>query len=224
METGNKELILINNQRRKMAAQASNVKLPSLNRQRKYNDDSDDEAVPVTRFRPKNRKKIKPSQWKKLTDLEKSRYMAFHLFLNCFALPKYEPPTKEALKSQKESIKRIRDAKAKLTAIRQFEQSQFDEEKEKHSQLIGQLKAAEARNRLRLMRIRYENNREAEMNHLIACQPTSLRAIRLQTLVPPRPKPTQFDDLLDKLERVRVENIIEDDRELTITRELTRAI
>ncbi|EDV23176.1 uncharacterized protein TRIADDRAFT_58198 [Trichoplax adhaerens] len=141
METGNKELILINNQRRKMAAQASNVKLPSLNRQRKYNDDSDDEAVPVTRFRPKNRKKIKPSQWKKLTDLEKSRYMA-----------------------------------------------------------------------------------EAEMNHLIACQPTSLRAIRLQTLVPPRPKPTQFDDLLDKLERVRVENIIEDDRELTITRELTRAI
>lgn len=45
------------------------------------------------------------------------------------------------------------------------------------------------------------------MNHLIACQPTSLRAIRLQTLVPPRAKATQFDDVLDKLE-VKMSDIL----------------
>ena len=32
-------------------------------------------------------------------------------------------------------------------------------EKDKHEKLIGQLKAAEARNRIRIMRLRYESNR-----------------------------------------------------------------
>ena len=53
----------------------------------------------------------------------------------------------------------------------------------------------------------YKINKEAEMNHLIACQPTSLRAIRLQTLVPPRTKATQFDDILDKLEVKLFDNL-----------------
>ena len=32
-------------------------------------------------------------------------------------------------------------------------------EKDKHEKLIGQLKAAESRNRIRIMRLRYESNR-----------------------------------------------------------------
>ena len=40
----------------------------------------------VARFRPKNRKKIKASQWKKLTDMEKSRYMAVSI-TSQFSIP-----------------------------------------------------------------------------------------------------------------------------------------
>lgn len=91
-------------------------------------------------------------------------------------------------------------------------------EKDKHAKLIGQLKAAEARNRLRIMRLRYQANRAQEINHLISCQPSALKAVRLQALVPAKPETTDRPDILDKLERNRIESLLEDNKGLLVNR------
>jgi len=91
-------------------------------------------------------------------------------------------------------------------------------ERDKHARLIGQLKAAEARNRLRIMRLRYQANRAQEIGHLIACQPVALKAVRLQALVPPYPDMRDKGDHLDKMDRVRVESLLEDAKGLLTNR------
>lgn len=58
------------------------------------------------------------------------------------------------------------------------------QEKERHDRLIGQLKAAEARNRTRLLKMRYVNLKEDESEHLIDSQPTALHAARLEAFLP----------------------------------------
>ena len=57
-------------------------------------------------------------------------------------------------------------------------------ERDKHEKLIGQLKAAEARSRTRLLRKRYVNLKEDETDHLVDSQPTALRAARLEAFLP----------------------------------------
>ncbi|WAR16258.1 LKAM1-like protein [Mya arenaria] len=91
-------------------------------------------------------------------------------------------------------------------------------EREKHEKLIGQLKAAEARNRLRIMRLRYQSSRAQEIGHLIACQPTALKAVRLQALVPSYPNEKDRGDSLEKLDRERIEALLEDNKGLLINR------
>lgn len=60
-------------------------------------------------------------------------------------------------------------------------------------------RAAEARNRIRIMRLRYQANRGQEINHLISCQPTALKAVRLQALIPSKPDTFEDADSLEKL-------------------------
>ncbi|CAI9582556.1 unnamed protein product, partial [Staurois parvus] len=59
-------------------------------------------------------------------------------------------------------------------------------EQERQAKVVGQLKAAEARNRIRLMRFRFQCMRAQELNNLISCQPTARDAIRLEVFLPPR--------------------------------------
>ncbi|XP_015750257.1 PREDICTED: uncharacterized protein LOC107330123 [Acropora digitifera] len=82
-------------------------------------------------------------------------------------------------------------------------------------------RAAEARNRIRLTRLRYQNNRRSEVNHLISCQPTALKAVRLQSLVPPSQEKIHIRDLLVKNERCRVNSLLEDETGLETARILT---
>ena len=86
--------------------------------------------------------------------------------------------------------------------FRALDESSIDEaeDRDKHEKLIGQLKAAEARNRIRIMRMRYEANRGQEINHLIACQPTARKAVRLQALIPVKPEDRSQGDKLNKIE------------------------
>jgi len=60
-------------------------------------------------------------------------------------------------------------------------------------------RAAEARNRIRIMRLRYQANRGQEINHLISCQPSALQAVRLQALVPAKSELQEENDTLEKL-------------------------
>eukprot|EP00916_Digyalum_oweni_P008323 GHVL01013947.1.p1 GENE.GHVL01013947.1~~GHVL01013947.1.p1 ORF type:complete len:174 (+),score=13.41 GHVL01013947.1:126-647(+) len=158
------------------------------------------------KFRHYNQRKINAADLKKLAPQQRSRYLA------------YEDPPSHVAEAQHSTMRRLRDLKRDLLN-RQTETPREEEvERDKHARLIGQLKAAEARNRLRIMRLRYQANRAQEIGHLIACQPVALKAVRLQALVPPYPDTKDKGDQLDKLDRVRVESLIEDTNDLLVNR------
>ncbi|XP_061418593.1 protein LKAAEAR1 isoform X2 [Lethenteron reissneri] len=89
---------------------------------------------------------------------------------------------------------------------------------ERQARLIGQLKAAEARARIRALRLRYQRIRANEINHLVASQPTATKAMRLEALLPTKPSSPEPPDPLDKLQRFRIEQILEDEQGLTTKR------
>jgi len=161
----------------------------------------DDEGMRFT-----NRKKIPPAELKKLAPQQRSRYLA------------YEEPPKDVSDAQTATVKRLIDQRKRHQ--KQFEplSREEEEERDKHAKLIGQLKAAEARNRLRIMRLRYQANRAQEISHLIACQPVALKAVRLQALVPPYLEMKDKGDKLDKFDRKRVEDLLEDSKGLIVNR------
>ncbi|CAK8683344.1 unnamed protein product [Clavelina lepadiformis] len=166
------------------------------------------EGDPNKGGKTKNRKKKSPAELKKMAPQERARYMA------------YEEPTKEQQEIRDIAQKRVKDARLQVKLQRPHRSSEEELEKQKHSKLIGQLKAAEARNRIRVMRLQYQAMRAHEIKHLIACQPTSLKALRFEALVPPYIDNSNPGDQLDKLERARVELILEDEMGITINRKL----
>ncbi|XP_023482763.1 protein LKAAEAR1 isoform X2 [Equus przewalskii] len=70
---------------------------------------------------------------------------------------------------------------------------------ERQDRLLGVLKAAEARGRIRALRLRYTRMRKS-----------ARAAIRLELFLPPQLKPTRIRDPLDRQERRRVETILEE--------------
>jgi len=147
----------------------------------------------------RNRKHLSKREVQKLHPHEKSRYLA------------YEEPSKEAQHGINASRKRIAEIKKEMKRLYTPLSSQERAEAQRHEHLIGQLKAAEARNRARLLRLRYEKSRAEEVNHLVSCQPTAIKAMRLQTLLPSYPKRIKARDMLGKDERMRVETLLADE-------------
>ncbi|XP_004430563.1 PREDICTED: protein LKAAEAR1 [Ceratotherium simum simum] len=80
---------------------------------------------------------------------------------------------------------------------------------ERQERLLGVLKAAEARGRVRALRLRYTRMRAEEISLLILHQKSARAAIRLELFLPPL-KPTRIRDPLDRQERRRVETILEE--------------
>ncbi|XP_005409962.1 PREDICTED: protein LKAAEAR1 [Chinchilla lanigera] len=76
--------------------------------------------------------------------------------------------------------------------------------------LLGVLKAAEARGRVRALRLRYIRMRAEEITLLIRQQGSARAAIRLELFLPPQLKPTRIRDPLDRQERRHVETILEE--------------
>ncbi|CAF0836953.1 unnamed protein product [Brachionus calyciflorus] len=94
-------------------------------------------------------------------------------------------------------------------------------EKDRHDRLIGQLKAAEARNRNRILKMKYFNAKQDEIDHIIESQPTAIKAVRLEAFLPPvRTKKQVVSDKLNPIERRRLEAIIDDDANSLIGRRL----
>ncbi|KAJ8370737.1 hypothetical protein SKAU_G00107650 [Synaphobranchus kaupii] len=129
----------------------------------------------------------------------------------------YEEPSKEVLKVMSVTNQRLCARKTEAKKNQETAEKE-DLEKKRQDTLIGQLKAAEARNRIRLMRLRYQNKRAQEINLMIACQPTALKAVRLEMLLPTKVSQLSSCDSLDRLERRRIEEILEDEKGLTINR------
>uniref|UniRef100_H2YB69 LKAAEAR motif-containing protein 1 n=1 Tax=Ciona savignyi TaxID=51511 RepID=H2YB69_CIOSA len=162
----------------------------------------------ATHGKPKTWKKKSPHEIKKMGPQERSRYMA------------YEEPSKDIQDQLDNAHKRVKNAIQTERSLKPRLNIEDELERHKHSNLIGQLKAAEARNRIRVMRLQYQAMRAHEVKHLIACQPTSLKALRLEALVPPYIDNNNPGDQLDKLDRARVESILEDDKGITTNRKL----
>ncbi|BFZ21253.1 hypothetical protein BsWGS_24292 [Bradybaena similaris] len=140
----------------------------------------------------------KPADGKGLSLVQKSRKLA------------YEEPPKEIQDACYHTIKRLRESKRKNQSQIKPVPIAVEVERDKHIKIIGQLKAAEARNRIRMMRLRYEANKRQEISHLIACQSVALKAVRLETLVPASTEVKERTELLNKFQRQRVEALLED--------------
>jgi len=145
---------------------------------------------------------------KKLKPQQRARYLAYK-----------ETPKKIKLQLQKTN-KRIRERKEINNKKEEIIDDVKEDERKAYNVLIGQLKAAEARDRIRLMRLRYEAMRSHEIKHLISCQPSSLKAIRFEALVPAKTDPPSSNDTLDKIDRERVEKIVADNKGLTTLRKI----
>ncbi len=94
-------------------------------------------------------------------------------------------------------------------------------EKERHERLIGQLKAAEAANRTRILKLRYYNLKKDEIENLIESQSTALNAVRLEAFLPAS-KDDKFmgKKNLNQIERRRLEALIDDPKNRFIQRKL----
>jgi len=187
-----------------MEKSSSNVKLPNIEKKSAREEGSGGE-----RFHARNWKVLSKKEIQKLPPQQRSKYLA------------YEPAAKECSEAMSAARKRLKELEKSRRMQRKPPPIEEVVESEKHTKIIGQLKAAEARNRIRLMRLRYQNNRSSEVNHLISCQPTALKAVRLQSLVPPSPEKVYIRDLLVKNERYRVNSLLEDETGLETARILT---
>ncbi|XP_030623580.1 protein LKAAEAR1-like [Chanos chanos] len=148
-------------------------------------------------------KDVSPADLRKMCPQQKARYLA------------YAEPSKNVGGSVAIAKQRVRVfIHEKREQEKQLLQSA--EEKKCQDALIGQLKAAEARKRVHQKRLLYQKLKE--INFLISCQPTALSALRLKLLLPSRDIKMDRTDPLDKKQRRRVEEILGDEKDLTIIR------
>ncbi|KAM4692009.1 protein LKAAEAR1 [Rhinophrynus dorsalis] len=153
---------------------------------------------------PKKWKNISPGDVRKLPPIQRAKYMA------------YEQPSKDVAASLLRTQKRVKEHA--LRSVQQPQQVIEDMEKERQLKVVGQLKAAEARNRIRLMRLRFQCMKAQELNHLVSCQPTARDAIRLEVFLPARPDTRIPRDTMNRFQRERVEGLLEDNRGLLTNR------
>ncbi|XP_048034324.1 uncharacterized protein LOC125260153 isoform X2 [Megalobrama amblycephala] len=64
----------------------------------------------------------------------------------------------------------------------------------------------------------FEFCEEQEINLMISCQSNAQRAVRLEHLLTVRERKINHTDCMDQLQRRRVEEILEDEKGLTINR------
>lgn len=96
-------------------------------------------------------------------------------------------------------------------------------EKERHERLIGQLKAAEAANRTRILKLRYHNLKKDEVDNLIESQSSALNAVRLEAFLPSVEKQVKLVEKssnMSQIERRRLEALVDDDKNRFIARKL----
>ena len=162
-----------------------------------------------------NRQK-NPEELRRMGLVERSRHLA------------YQKPDSRVEEAQNLAKFRIQN---KFQLIRDKTQSEENsaEVRERH-QLTGELKSAEARARVNSLKIKYEDCRNREMNRIFLAQPTSLRALRLSSLLEEPLNDAKRikalsryggNDGLNEIDRNRCETIIDDREGLTYERKMT---
>eukprot|EP00128_Syssomonas_multiformis_P013774 Colp12_sorted_trinity150504_noHs@8089 len=155
-----------------------------------------DAAAAAGKPRFRNRVRLEPSQLRKLTLVERARYLA------------YEPAPVRAQDAANKAAKRIH---TELAELKKSERRKVDVKKEQAArELRGWEEAAKAEARILLRLQKFQEVRERELQHLIASQPTALKAVKLESLVPllPPPKIT-YSAVMTERERIRAREIVE---------------
>ncbi|XP_066526218.1 protein LKAAEAR1-like [Hoplias malabaricus] len=129
----------------------------------------------------------------------------------------YTEPSKEAKGWMETSRQRVLSWVAQERREQEKYRLQVLPSKLHQDKVVGQLKAAEARYRIRHMRLQYQNLKAQEINVMISCQSSAQSAARLELLLAQERKSNSTDSL-DQLQRRRVEEILEDERGLTVIR------
>ncbi|KAK9404929.1 protein LKAAEAR1 [Crotalus adamanteus] len=146
------------------------------------------DAKTLLRNKPAPRFRKSSCDASKMTPEQKARYLAF------------ADPTKP-------------DVKTMLAAALMKERKALDNRQKEleDKNLIGVLKASEARNRLRNTRLQYQNLRAQEINFLISFQRNAKGAVRLEVFLPPRRNIAKLSDCMNTIQRSRIEEILEDE-------------
>ncbi|XP_077191986.1 protein LKAAEAR1 [Paroedura picta] len=98
------------------------------------------------------------------------------------------------------------------TSLLKDQKASSEEEKlSEQKRLVGVLKAAEARSRLRNARLQYQNLRAQEIHFLISFQRSAKGAVRLEVFLPPRKNLAKLSDCMDTVQRGRIEEILADE-------------
>ncbi|XP_054835169.1 protein LKAAEAR1 [Eublepharis macularius] len=130
-------------------------------------------------------------------------------------------PTSDTMKMSPEQKRRFLafadpsepKVKAMLSTVVLKDQKAVEEQEKvtEQKRLVGILKAAEARNRLRNSRLQYQNLRAQEIHFLISFQRTTKGAVRLEVFLPPRKNLAKLSDCMNTVQRRRIEEILEDE-------------
>ncbi|XP_053309872.1 protein LKAAEAR1 [Spea bombifrons] len=154
---------------------------------------------------PKTRRTHTQAELRKLNPMQRARVLA------------YEQPGKEVAASVLLAKGRLREHATKSAQEAPPPRTR-DPEQEKQTKVVGHLKAAEARNRIRLMRFRFQCMRAQELANMISCQPAARDAIRLEVFLSSRPEATSSQVSLGRFQRERVEDLVADDGGLLTNR------
>lgn len=156
------------------------------------------------KFEPHNWKPLSVKQLAGMSAFERSRYMA------------YEPVPKDIQEKQAMALVRVRAARS---VGRKHDQLTLGEliEAEQNDELIGQMNATEALQRTTKTRMDWERATYEELEHLIASQPTAMKAVRLETMMSMGTHPVSLQ-LLTKAECNRAQALLEDSTGYTVAR------
>jgi len=153
-----------------------------------------------------SRRKLDEQEMKNLHPHLLSKYLA------------YEAPPKKIKEYQMLTKRRIYERKKLEEMLNQPPADEEEMERQQNEKLLGHLKAAEARDRIRLGRLQYHADRTEEINHLVASQGSAATAVRLEALLPTKMDPRHFPDPLSRITRDRVERLLNDNRQTFVGR------
>eukprot|EP01137_Pigoraptor_chileana_P021540 Opistho-2@85419 len=177
-------------------ASSMSVKLPAISSSGKGQGSGEYNGT----FVPKAYQNMTPYKLKRMTPIERSKYLA------------YQPPETTIAEAVAASSRRVAQQanateKARCEAlVRKQKQKDLDRQ-------TGLFGAQLAKERVQMTRHLAGELASCELEQLIASQPTSLKAVKLQILVPPRPKEIALSKLVSEKERLRIQDLLERDAE-----------
>ena len=147
------------------------------------------------KFEARNWKEVSKKELLKMTPIQKSRYLAYEKSADQKGIKKCQSRVNEHIKSIKLAQKKDQLSKLDYHEIQN---------------ISGDINSQEAMLRLQRKFECYHKDRKSEICHLITMQPTAIKAVRLENLLPCENSSVKLYDTVGKNERRRIETLMED--------------